>query len=194
MNLAKSGDENARQALLSLALGLTRHLHKNHSELIPLCDEFLIPLSADLETRGQQLEAARFLPIGKACGFLQARVGVKSPATDKQSPAYFWISIQGRITVIRDYVLIDSECAKTEGLAADGKLLKSISKLSDFGTSHAKDLEWLSVAKLLVEANPELLIPTWITNRVTSGAKQTKQRGNPWQSELEKGFNYCVRK
>lgn len=196
MRLASHGNNSAKRSLLDLAIGITRHLHEHHSDLVPLCREFPVVLSAELEKRKSESKEHRLLPIGAQIGFPQAR-DKRHPSTYDESPAGFWREIQWMLDGIRNLAL---QFPANQTPILDGKdgsisvpiaLQQKIASLPNFGDGSKE--EWFQAACNLVAENPETLLPEWVRKLSTAGKKKSKQRGlgDTWERALEKGFRYC---
>jgi hypothetical protein len=195
MKLARKGDATALVELRKMAVGITRHLHKHHSDSMRRSGEFPVVLSAGNEQRRQELDAYKTLPIGASVGFPH-RPGEKSGASYDDSPAGFWRETQFWIDALRGFTEIarDDLSSIIDGagipFAVSLGLLEKIATLPDFGDGC--ESEWLEVGLELIASNPGM-IPDWIRDRTVVGSRGGKQRGlgHLWDGEIRKGFGYC---
>lgn len=212
MKLADGEDRIAAEELRTIAIMITRYLHRRPpvpetdpekkafkafkaskaDRMMPTASEFPVVLSAGNEQRGQELAAFKALPIGKSVGFPH-RPGGKSGASYDDSPAGFWRETQFWIDALRGLTEIarDDLSSIVDGagipLAVSLGLIEKIAALPDFG--EGGENEWLEVALELIESNPDM-IPQWILARSLAGKGQRGLRSK-WKEQLSQGLKNC---
>jgi hypothetical protein len=199
MKLADDGDRFAREELRTISIMIARHLNRCHPSMIREVDKFPVVISGNIEVRKVELKACADAPIGERIGFPRAGK-TKSPVITGKTPTAYWRAIQewidsfrsladaagGNITVQQIELL--PVVSDVPDLAITDEWLKQIAALPNFGTGDRD--KWFEAGTNLVEANPDVLIPLWIVDRVHAG-KKSRGAASKAEEELKKGFGYC---